>query len=402
MAPNLKLNRAISVSLLFLAFSLVPRGSANATIWHVERDGSGDFTVIQDAVDAAESGDTIMLGPGRFTETSDFQYFNNRTIQACVALNKSLTILGSGKEATYIGPEVPGEDFNEYGTSGISSISSNLELVVRDLTFIDCDGNSVLFSMENGGCLAMERVGFENSYKGASLTKTISSSIVDCTFQDIARGVTLYNVFGMDISGCQFRRTGEGIAVHFSGSQNINIQDCHLSGNGYGSIAGIILSQCGSVWVDNCVIHDNGNYGIYISDTYGVTVINTTVGGVARDGIDLGLTEDTVIQNNVFHGRFAAMSILYPSEGQTIESNHILRWPGSWSVWVDDGYDGPVTELDFSNNYWGTTNPELMDEGIWDLNDDPEIQMIVNYLPMADGPVSTKSMTLDQVKALYR
>ena len=36
-----------------------------ARTWRVEKDGSGDFTVIQDAVDAAAAGDTIRIGPGR-------------------------------------------------------------------------------------------------------------------------------------------------------------------------------------------------------------------------------------------------------------------------------------------------------------------------------------------------
>ena len=52
-----------------LAFGL--RNSQAAT-WTVEKDGSGDFTVIQDAVNAASGGDTILIGPGRYAETRPF------------------------------------------------------------------------------------------------------------------------------------------------------------------------------------------------------------------------------------------------------------------------------------------------------------------------------------------
>ena len=43
-------------------------GQVCARTWYVEQDGSGDFTVIQDAVDAAGDGDTVAIGPGRYEE----------------------------------------------------------------------------------------------------------------------------------------------------------------------------------------------------------------------------------------------------------------------------------------------------------------------------------------------
>ena len=53
---------------------------AHASTWHVERDGSGDFTTIQPAVDASAPGDTIHIGPGEYTETHTIRKrFTNRT-----------------------------------------------------------------------------------------------------------------------------------------------------------------------------------------------------------------------------------------------------------------------------------------------------------------------------------
>ena len=40
--------------------------ACRAAVWSVAVDGSGDYSVIQDAVDAAADGDTISLGPGRY------------------------------------------------------------------------------------------------------------------------------------------------------------------------------------------------------------------------------------------------------------------------------------------------------------------------------------------------
>jgi len=52
----------------FLAIMLLVCGPAVAATINVERDGSGDFIVLQEALNAAADGDTIRLGPGDFPE----------------------------------------------------------------------------------------------------------------------------------------------------------------------------------------------------------------------------------------------------------------------------------------------------------------------------------------------
>ncbi len=151
-------------TILFLSLLLFLSGAVGAATWSVERDGTGDFTVIQDAVDAAESGDTILIGPGRYPETSDFDYYYNQTVQSCIKLEKSLAIIGAGKDQTFIGPDFGNK--NEYGTYGLASRSTQLQLELRDLTFIDCDGHAVLFDMESGGRLMMDDVDTENCWGG--------------------------------------------------------------------------------------------------------------------------------------------------------------------------------------------------------------------------------------------
>ncbi len=43
-------------------------GNVLARSWHVEQDGSGDWVRINTAVEAAASGDTILIGPGRYSD----------------------------------------------------------------------------------------------------------------------------------------------------------------------------------------------------------------------------------------------------------------------------------------------------------------------------------------------
>ncbi len=53
-----------------LASSPSPQKSSteSAKVWHVARDGSGQFTLIQDAIEQASSGDTILIKAGRYAE----------------------------------------------------------------------------------------------------------------------------------------------------------------------------------------------------------------------------------------------------------------------------------------------------------------------------------------------
>jgi len=64
--------------------------------------------------------------------------------------------------------------------------------------------------------------------------------------------------------------------------------------------------------------------------------------------------------------------------------------------------DPEVQILDLSNNYWGTTDTGLIDDWIWDGNDDPEVHAFVDYEPFAGQPIPTEQRTWGEVKNLYR
>lgn len=52
--------------ILTTSFTLI--SAALSDVLHVEKDGSGDYTVIQDALDSAAPGDSILVGPGRYAD----------------------------------------------------------------------------------------------------------------------------------------------------------------------------------------------------------------------------------------------------------------------------------------------------------------------------------------------
>ena len=95
-------------SFFLLGILMAIATAAHSHTWHVAQDGSGDFTVIQAAVDAAQDGDTISIGPGHYTEFTVVpgygQHPDGGFVNVMLDGTKSLTFIGAGPEATIIGP----------------------------------------------------------------------------------------------------------------------------------------------------------------------------------------------------------------------------------------------------------------------------------------------------------
>ena len=74
---------------------------------------------------------------------------------------------------------------------------------------------------------------------------------------------------------------------------------------------------------------------------------------------------------------------------------------GEYAVYLEYFFEDPAVQ-DFTNNYWGTTDPDSIAALIWDSNDDPEIHSTVLFEPFAGGPVSTEEKSFGSIKAMFR
>jgi parallel beta-helix repeat protein len=83
-------------SMLTLAFNVQPV-KAEPKTWYVDDDGGADFTKIQDAINAAGPGDTILVAVGTYNE--------NITVSKSISLigeNTSTTIIDGGGADTVV------------------------------------------------------------------------------------------------------------------------------------------------------------------------------------------------------------------------------------------------------------------------------------------------------------
>jgi len=178
-----------------------------AKIWIVDGSGAGDFIRIQEAIDAADNGDTIEVMPGIFYER--------------LLVNKSVTLTG------YNGSIVDGN-----GSSIVVTVEAHF-VHISDLT-IQHSGSSEPGILLNGtrGCVVQRNNITENGC-GVQLTSSDGNDIMD--------NLVLNNVFGLrletsekntyknnSIIGCT--RT----AFYFDSSKENSVVGNYLSDNAEG------------------------------------------------------------------------------------------------------------------------------------------------------------------------
>ena len=134
--------RAGAIVLLLLTATASQPLDLHARTWRVWKDGSGDFTAIQPAVNAAAPGDTVLIGPGRYTESFDFAFDNEFDHgETFVGIETDdLTLMGVHRDSVVIGPLEA--DFQGFLPKGIAMRTNQVtglrveDLTVRNLSLI--------------------------------------------------------------------------------------------------------------------------------------------------------------------------------------------------------------------------------------------------------------------------
>ena len=391
---------------IFLATGLLVLLAASgsyARTWHVEKDGTGDFSVIQDAVEAAATDDTISIGAGRY---SDFHYDLPGGWSVVRVSDKNLTFIGDGPDLVQIGPNHFGSPDND-DVYCVVVLGDGLVTRLRGLTFdrvVSCG-----VRIEREGRCEIDDCVFRDSSGGFFGVLRDGGWIRNCQFinNDTEYGwpaVDFYTpTVGVVVENCRFTNCRYGVNSYWPGCSDIAVNSCIFTGGRSG--VGFIDGASGAVTNCDIAVTDAGIVGssagsVRIEDNY---VRQTGSGGCAfyvywHPG-------DFYLRNNVFEAEWVVMWILTPLVNIDARDNHFIRTsPTSWFARPIENqhYSGDPIHLDLTGNWWGTDNPAEVAQWIWDGNDDPDQHYFFDYLPMLGGPVPTEAVTWGAVKSLFR
>ncbi|MBK8167565.1 MAG: right-handed parallel beta-helix repeat-containing protein [bacterium] len=372
-------------------FVLLAATSAGARIWHVEVDGSGDYSDIQPAVEAAAPGDTISIGPGRFAtfRTIEFPPWSVSTI---VGVKKSgLRITGSGCDRTFLGPAGKTDAMSQvfYSDGGHDVAIENMTIENTDLGINWANGHLLIRS-----CV------FIGGDRGASIVVDKVEAIVrDCTFEqpNSTGSIVVYHTKRHPdsclIDNCTIRGGATGVEV-MPWAEDVVIRNTTIED----AQSGIVFQAESKGRVENCAVVNSSFASAWVMSGATVDFANTALTGGTRGlEIDGGIV---TARSLVISGTTASALVVNLGGRASIHGSDFL--PASGWAFYSEYYDEPVTAIDLTDNFWGTSDAESIRASICDNRCYPPVACKVVFEPFAGGPVPTDVTSWGEVKVMFR
>jgi len=236
------------------------------------------YSSIQDAIDAAVDGDTVLVDDGTYTENINF-------------LGKAITVISvNGPESTIIDGNASGSVVTFDSGEGTNSVLSGFTIcngVADNGGGIYCDNSSpTITNCTISGNSAVSEGG------GIYCTES-SPTITNCTISgnsaDRGGGIYCYGYSSPTITNCTINDNSawDGGGIHCEVYSSPTITNCTISGNSAegwdGDGGGISCWQESSPTITNCIISGNSAVseggGIYCEDYPSPTITNCTISG---------------------------------------------------------------------------------------------------------------------------
>ncbi len=365
---------------------------------YVSKDGSGDFVVIQDALDAAAEGDSILIAPGRY---DDFRLFDWAPVggnnYAIVGISTdAISIVGIEPSQVIVGPADPVDQVNGLETLGIAVNHERTDVTVSGLTFENTHWGGVV-----SGEADFENCHFRDSGL-SNLVVNYGQGIfyINCSFS--SGRVDVYSVSStvseVTFLACEF---GPFAGLTLQAVEAATVDDCKLFGT---ATAVVYSNSTGSI--QNSKFESND---LHVASRVGAEILLLNNQFSSGSQISISCAAQGFIEahgNSIGGGQLATVSgdELSMSNQMTFTGNDIYHLGGP-SVAVDGLNLSETVYLDFSDNYWGTTDTNQIDTWIDDGLDwgprYPNRKPTVQYLPLRDSSVPVRSASMGSLKLLF-
>ena len=229
--------------------------TAQARTWRVARDGSGDFMIVAEAVEAAASGDTISIAPGVYPEVVEYTTPSRSVAMIGWVRQDELTVIGDDRDSVILGPPTQAPNL-ELGPTGFGVADGSLRL--RGVTV----RNSARGIDANGVWVDVADCRFIGGSQGVTGVVSEMTIVRDSHFENHEdAGVMVFEVAGATgalVENCTF--LGNGYGIDFQPA-NCTVRDSNFDGEGWGSV-GVQVSFGGSALIERCTFTAHDNYGV--------------------------------------------------------------------------------------------------------------------------------------------
>jgi len=364
------------LNVLLVGLLAAAAAPASARTLRVERDGSGDYSTIQPAVDAAAPGDTILIGPGQYTELNTYYLPGNGEwveVGAYVQVD-NLTFIGAGPEFTTIGAVT--HVYGDESPKGLVYLDPG-QIRIEGIRFANYfDGVYVVNAR-----LFVNHCEFDNNVGGIVWFSTVSGGgVFNSHFRaDLPwYGISLLG-YGQDIlvEGCTF----DSSYLEIQYVQNFILRDSEV----FHGVLGMQISAGATGRVDNCRFHDLSVEGIAVSPVGAscVVVDSEIAGGVNAVYVDRECYFEG--WNSVFSGGSNSVFRLNGTQACLLRQSQLFKGSSTYAIACQQFQSQGAIRHDFRGNYWGTDDGDQIATWILDGHDDPQILAEVLYTPFATG-----------------
>jgi len=340
--------------------------------------GNGGFATIQDAVDAAASGDTILIAEGSFDLTSA-----GATTPGQLVIDKDLTFIGQGMGTSTI--QAVADTGASGDARGMFLVEAGVTLNLSNLS-VDGNGHSIYQGFRHQGSGTFDKVGFTDIQYGSSGPQYAGTAIavfnggagqnvdvLNSQFTDIGRVGVAY--FGADVSG-NFEGnsyTGKGAgdhldyAVEISAGADIALVSNTITQNlgvasSDGSIsAGVLVTTFFGAGTETSV---EGN--TFTDNTYGIVV--------GFDGADTSTVEFST--GNSFTGGTGGVAI---NGNAVVTDIDLIGGAGATVNWNGGANVNLISGADLADTLRGGAGDDIINAGggddtiIWNVGDGSDI-----------------------------
>jgi parallel beta-helix repeat protein len=259
----------LQVTLVFLVQSETINQTNDNSLIIVDKNGNGEYTSIQEAINHATSGSTIYIKNGEYPEI--------------IQIKKTVWLIGEDKDSTLINPiseenkyaiyvGAPNIKIKNMGvTNGAPGLYSQGIKISSKNTEID---NCKIFNTPVGIAVWTDENKIYNStfygckdegiaLLGSSKNPCNNNIISDCIFYDNCDGIELQHSSYNTILNCKFYdNTHTGIDAIVSDNNENVISDCEIINN---RVNGIYLSSSDNNKIIDCNIQDNADGDIVMN-----------------------------------------------------------------------------------------------------------------------------------------